>query len=82
MEQTTVSVRDLRLNFAEVQRKVAEYGEIVITKNGVASYLLKAVPATKKKRAPLPDYWARLSKRKGLTVEQTRSLHEENRGDH
>ena len=82
MEQQTASIRDLRLNFAEVQRKIAEHGEIVITNNGVPSYVLKPLRETNKKRPPLPDYWARLSKRKALTAEQTRSLHDENRGDH
>lgn len=82
-ESATASIRELRLDFRSIKRKVEQFGEIVITDNGVPSYILKSAPAKKKKVPPQPDYWARLQKRqsKPLSAEATRALHEENRGD-
>jgi len=79
-----VSIRELRLNFRAVKRKIEEYGKVLITDNGVPSYIITAAPQEEKKeRRPLPDYYAILLKHqpKPLTAEQAKSLHDENRGD-
>jgi antitoxin (DNA-binding transcriptional repressor) of toxin-antitoxin stability system len=84
MDKTTATIRDLRLNFRAVKRKIEEHGKVLITDNGVPSYIITPVPAEEKKeRPPLPDYYARLLKRKAkpLTAEQAKALHEENRGE-
>jgi antitoxin (DNA-binding transcriptional repressor) of toxin-antitoxin stability system len=84
MDKATVSIRELRLNFRSVKRKVEEYGKVLVTDNGVPSYVITAAPPEEKKeRRPLPDYYARLLKRQPvpLTAEQAKALHEENRGD-
>ena len=84
MDKPSVSIRELRLNFRAVKRKIEEFGKVLITDNGIPSYILTAAPPEEKKvRRPLPDYYARLLKRqsKPLTAEQARALHEENRGD-
>lgn len=83
MNTATASIRQLRTDFRTVKRKVEEFGRVTITDNGVPSYDL--IPSAKrpKKRPPLPDYYARLLKEQPvpLTAEQSRRLHEENRGE-
>ena len=83
MSTATASIRQLRTDFRTVKRKVEEFGSVTITDNGVPSYDL--IPSAKrpKKRPPLPDYYARLLKEQPvpLTAEQSRRLHEENRGE-
>jgi antitoxin (DNA-binding transcriptional repressor) of toxin-antitoxin stability system len=67
-----------------VKRKIEDYGQVIITDNGVPSYELKAVTRPRKtKQAPMPDYYARVIQRqpKPMTAEATRRFHEENRGD-
>lgn len=84
MEKGTATIRELRLNFPLIKRKVEQCGEVVITDRGVPSYIISALPPIEPKARPSqPDYWARLSKRKGkpLSPEAARALHEENRGD-
>lgn len=82
-DSATATIRELRLDFRSIKRKVEQFGEIVITDNGVPSYILRPAPAKRKKHAQQPDYWARLQKReaKPLNAEATKSLHRENRGD-
>lgn len=82
MSQATASIRELRLDFRAIKQKIEQHGEIVITDNGVPSYILKRAPAPEPKQAPLPDYWARLSKQKSkpLSAEEAAALWEENRG--
>lgn len=78
----TATIRELRLNFGAVRRKVEEAGSVVITDNGIPSYLIKALPKQKNKRPALPDYAAHLARQsRPLTAEETRALHQENRGD-
>jgi hypothetical protein len=83
MNKATASIRDIRTNFKSVKRKMEAHGEIVITDNGVPRFLLKSLPPPKAKRAPLPDYYARLLEQRPqpMSPEASRKLHEENRGD-
>jgi antitoxin (DNA-binding transcriptional repressor) of toxin-antitoxin stability system len=85
MSTATVTIRELRIDFRSVKRKIEEHGHVVITDNGVPSFEIKplAKPAAKFKPAPMPDYYARVIRRqpKGLTEEEARRFHEENRGD-
>jgi antitoxin (DNA-binding transcriptional repressor) of toxin-antitoxin stability system len=83
MSKATASIREIRTNFRSVKRKLEAHGEVVITDNGVPSFLLKTLPAAPVKRRPMPDYYARLVKLqpKPLSAEAARKLHEENRGD-
>lgn len=78
-----VSIRDLRLKFPEIRRQIEEYGEVVITDNGVPSYLLKSI-AKKRRKEPTPvDYWARLVAQQPneMSREDSQALLDENRGD-
>lgn len=83
MSTAQATIREIRTNFRSVKRKLEAHGEIIITDNGVPSYLLKALPPTSTKPSPLPDYYGRLLKAQphALSPQQTRQLHEENRGD-
>jgi len=83
MKATMVSIREVRTNFRSVKRKLEAHGEVVITDNGVPRFLLKSLPLPPVKRHPLPDYQRRLLELqpKPLSAEDTRQLHEENRGD-
>jgi hypothetical protein len=83
MSKATASIRELRLDFRAIKRKIEEYGEVLITDNGVPSYVLKAAAPPAAKRRSLPDYAARLAQQESppLTREEAASLHEENRGD-
>jgi len=64
-----------------VKRRIEEHGEVVITDRGEPAYAIRSLPITTKKKAPLPDYYARLSKRqtKPLSPEGTRRFWEEER---
>jgi antitoxin (DNA-binding transcriptional repressor) of toxin-antitoxin stability system len=83
VDKVTVSIRDLRLKFPEIRKKIERYGEVVITDNGVPAYTLQPVASPKRELEPI-DYWARLQRQgsKPLDAARTKSLHEENRGDH
>lgn len=83
MSEVTASVRELRLNFRSIKRKVEEFGSVVITDNGVPSFVIKPVAKARPKRKALPDYYARLLKYqpKALSAKATEALHEENRGE-
>lgn len=84
MSKATASIREIRTDFRSVKRKVEAHGEIVITDNGVPRFVLKSLPPPAAKHGKLPDYYARLvaEQPRALSPEQTRKLHEENRGDH
>jgi antitoxin (DNA-binding transcriptional repressor) of toxin-antitoxin stability system len=84
MSTNTASIRELRTDFRGVKRKIEEHGEIIITDNGEPTYVLKCLPAPKKKkRPPMVDYYARLIKRqpKPISAETSRLIRETNRGD-
>lgn len=84
MSTATASIRDLRLDFRSVKRKMEEHGQVVITDNGVPSYEIKPLAIPRKpKKASVPDYYARLLKRqpKPMSEEETRQFWEYERGD-
>lgn len=83
MSKVTATIREIRTDFRSVKRKIEAHGEVVITDNGVPSFLLKALPPEVKQRNPLPDYYSRLQEQQpvALTAEQTRKLLDENRGE-
>ena len=83
MSTSTASIRELRTDFRGVKKKMEEHGEVVITDNGEPSYVIKPLPAPKKKRVPPPDYYARLIKRqpKPISEEASRLIWETERGD-
>ena len=80
----TASIRELRTNFRAVKLKVEEFGEVVITDNGEASFVLRRLsgPSVRNKRAPLPDYYARLLEQRSEPISEaaSRQLDEDNRG--
>jgi antitoxin (DNA-binding transcriptional repressor) of toxin-antitoxin stability system len=82
METATASIRELRLNFRAVKKKIEAHGSVVITDNGVPSYKIEPMAAQSRSRKPLPDYWARLQRQKSrsLSAKETDELHAENRG--
>jgi antitoxin (DNA-binding transcriptional repressor) of toxin-antitoxin stability system len=83
-DKNVASIRELRTNFRRIKKKIEDYGEVVITDRGEPAYVLKLLPRKKKKRTPLPDYYAILLKHqpKPLSAEETRRFWEEERGDH
>ena len=82
MSANTATIRELRTDFRSVKRRIEEHGEVVITDNGEPAYVIKLLPSKPRKRAVLPDYYARLLKRQPepLSAEQTRQFWEEERG--
>jgi hypothetical protein len=84
MGDSTATIRELRTNFKAVKRKIEKHGRVLITDNGVPSYVISAAPPLEpENRPPVPDYYALLLKHqpRPLTAEQACALHEENRGD-
>lgn len=79
----TASIRELRTDFRAVKRKIEQFGRVTITDNGEPAYVLEPVASPAKRPRSLPDYYARLLKEQPvpMTAEQSRRLHEENRGD-
>jgi len=75
------TIRELRTDFRSVKRRIEQHGEVVITDRGEPAYVIKSLPAPFGKRAPAPDYYARLLKRqpKALTAEATRRFWDEER---
>jgi antitoxin (DNA-binding transcriptional repressor) of toxin-antitoxin stability system len=83
VRQKTATIRELRTAFRSVKRRIEEHGEVVITDHGEPAYVIKSLPASaKKKTAPLPDYYLRLSKRQpaALSPKDTRQFWEDERG--
>jgi hypothetical protein len=78
-----VSIRDLRLKFPEIRRQIEEHGEVIVTDNGVPSYVLKSFPKPPPKNPPIVDYWARLVEQQpvAMSAEDAAALLDENRGD-
>jgi antitoxin (DNA-binding transcriptional repressor) of toxin-antitoxin stability system len=82
MATAKATIRELRLNFRAVKRKIEEHGSIIITDNGVPSFQLSPIKPSLRGGEPLPDYYARLVKqRTKISRDEGRTLHEENRGD-
>ena len=63
MNANTATIRELRTDFRSVKRRIEQHGEVIVTDHGEPAYVIKLQPAPPKKRAPLPDYYARLRKR-------------------
>ena len=78
----TATIRELRIDFRGVKRRIEEHGEVVITDRGEPAYVIKPLPSAPKKIAPLPRYYARLVKRqpKPLSAKGTLRFWEEERG--
>jgi antitoxin (DNA-binding transcriptional repressor) of toxin-antitoxin stability system len=83
MKAKTASLRELESNFPRVKRQVDKHGEVIITSNGEPAYIIRVWTRAKRKPAPLPDYYAQLREimPAPMTEEESRQLHEENRGD-
>ncbi|NJN05417.1 MAG: hypothetical protein HC814_02070 [Rhodobacteraceae bacterium] len=84
MSTPTATIRELRIDFRSVKRKVEQHGEVTITDNGHPAYLMRAVQAKPQpKRPPMPDYLARLLKRqpKPMSEAATREFWERERGE-
>jgi len=79
--ETTATIRELRLDFRAVKRRIEQHGQVVITDRGLPSYVISALPEESKKQLPLPDYYSRLLKRQPtpLSLEATRQFWEEER---
>ena len=76
------TIRELRINFRSVKRKIELHGEITITDRGRPAYVLKALsrPATRKPADR--DYYARLVRRqpKPMSPQETSEFWEQERG--
>jgi len=83
MTGNTATIRELRTDFRSVKRKIEQHGKVIITDNGDPAYVMKPVAQKPRRRAAAPDYYSRLIQimPKPMTEEESRRLHEENRGD-
>jgi antitoxin (DNA-binding transcriptional repressor) of toxin-antitoxin stability system len=81
MSERTATIRELRTDFRTVKRRIEQHGQVVITDHGQPTYVIRLLPRPPKKKAPLPDYYARLLKRQpaSLSAEETRRFWEEER---
>jgi antitoxin (DNA-binding transcriptional repressor) of toxin-antitoxin stability system len=82
MSANTATIRELRTDFRSVKRRIEEHGQVVITDHGEPAYIIKSLPPRPKRKASLPDYYARLLQRQPdpLSPEATRQFWEEERG--
>lgn len=80
MTEAMATIRELRLNFREVKRKMEQHGRVLITDHGKPLYQLNRLEEQPATTAPLPDYYGRLRRQRSLTARDTQALHEENRG--
>jgi antitoxin (DNA-binding transcriptional repressor) of toxin-antitoxin stability system len=71
----------LRTDFRAVKRRLEQHGEVVITDHGPPAYVIRPLPQEPKKKAPLPDYYARLHKRQPtpLSIDASRQFWEQER---
>lgn len=78
----TATIRELRVDFRAVKRRIEEHGEVVITDHGEPAYVIRVMPTSTHRHRPLPDYYGRLLKRQPtpLSAEETRQFWEEERG--
>ncbi len=81
MSSNKATIRELRINFRSVKRRIEQHGEVVITDRGERAYVIKLLPRTQKTRTELPDYYARLVRRHRtpLSVQATHEFWEEER---
>lgn len=81
MSENTATIRELRTDFRAVKRRIEQHGQVVITDRGQPTYVIKPLPEEPKKKAPLPDYYARLLKRQptSLSVDATQQFWDEER---
>ncbi len=80
----TASIRDLRTKFPAVRRLIETEGEVLVTERGQPRYVLRNyTPAPQRQPKERIDFYKRLVARmpKMLTEEQSRAIHEQNRGD-
>ena len=80
MMEATATIRELRLNFRAVKRKMEQHGSVLITDHGQPLYRLNRLEEISAANTPLPDYYGRLRQQRSLTSRATQALHEENRG--
>jgi len=82
VSDNTATIRELRTDFRAVKRRIEQHGQVVITDHGQPAYVIKPLPQEPKKKAPLPDYYARLLARQppALSTDATRQFWDEERG--
>ncbi len=81
VSDNTATIRELRTDFRAVKRRIEQHGQVVITDRGQPSYVIKRLKEEQKKKAPIPNYYARLLKRQpvSLTGDDTRKFWDEER---
>jgi antitoxin (DNA-binding transcriptional repressor) of toxin-antitoxin stability system len=81
MSANVATIRELRINFRSVRRKIEQHGEVTITDHGEPAYVLKSLPQPAKVKASTRDYYARLLRRqpKALAAKETREFWEDER---
>jgi len=79
----TATVRDLRNHFPKIRKLVEAEGEVLLSESGQTKYRLVLHTEPPAEAAPPVDYWARLIAHQPapLTAAQSRSLHDDNRGE-
>ncbi len=81
MSENTATIRELRTDFRAVKRRIEQHGQVVITDHGQPAYVIRPLLEEPKKKATLPDYYARLLQRQPipLSPDATRQFWEEER---
>lgn len=81
---STTSIRDLRNHFPKVRKIVETEGEVLLTEKGKPRYRLTMyTPAPPRTVPPAKDYMERLKRHqpRAMSVEEARTLYEDNRGE-
>ena len=81
VSKNRATIRELRVDFRSVKRRIEEHGEVIITDRGQPAYIIKSLAPPPHRQSALPDYHARLLRRqpKGLSPEQTRLFWDQER---
>lgn len=79
----SATLRELRNGFPEVRRRLEADGEVLVTERGKPRYRLTFYEQARPAKSAHVDYWSRLSgyQPRPIPREQSRKLHDENRGE-
>lgn len=81
--KAAATLRELRNEFPEVRKRLEADGEVVVTERGKPRYRLMLYEQPRQAQSARVDYWSRLVsyQPRSMTRAQSRSLHDENRGE-
>ena len=81
--KAAATLRELRNEFPEIRKRLEADGEVVVTERGKPRYRLTLYEQPRRAQSARVDYWSRLTsyQPRPMTRVQSRSLHDENRGE-